>query len=197
MSNYYEVGVMANKNVAKALDEFFESAEAKANWSNYERRTLSDGSTMYRSEINNHPSWFKIGQKFLATLHEFQYSKDADDAYRCILVSESGVKDEHSNIPGQEIFDEFDTSNEINYPEDFETADSVVQIEQALRDSDKETSSDVIGSVTAEADTWEVFEDLSARYIGGDAKFREGMDAALTIITGYNMAEIAYIVSNA
>lgn len=198
MSITYEIGIMANKNVAKALDEFFGSAAAKRNWSEYEKKQLSDGSTMYRTWCNNHPSWYEIGKQFLATLHEFSCSIIEDDAYRCIMISDEGYKDEYSNDIGQVIFEDFNASNDINYPESFETSDDISDIEKALEISDCEKSSEIMTGLLMDTDvsTYKSFEDLAGRYIGGSADFRKGIDAALTILLAYNMKEVANMVSN-
>ena len=189
----YEIGIMANKNVADALDEFFESADAKKNWGKYEKKHLADGSTMYKTWAYNHPSWYEIGKKFFATMHEFSSSKIDDDAYRCIMISDEGSSNEYSNDIGQMIFEDFYYSKIINYPESFEATDDISEIEKALKTSTYEKSSEVMTVLLTDTDvsTYKTFEDLAGRYICGNSDFRKGIDVALTILLDYNMKEVA------
>lgn len=197
MSVLYEIGIMANKNVAEALDEFFESDDAKRNWSKYQKKQLSDGSTMYLTKINNHPSWYEIGKRFLAIFHEFEHSKETDDAYRCILVSDESNRDEYCNIIGLEIFEDFNSAYEINYPETFDE-DDISGIKKALEASDYDKSSVVMADLLMDTDvsTHKMFEDLAGRYLDGNSEFRKGIDAALTILLTFNMKEVAEKVAS-
>ncbi len=193
MSCTYEIGIMANKNVAEALDKFLESEDAKKNWSSYERKTLTDGSTMYRTWCNNYPSYYPIGKEFLKTIRKFVSSADIDDAFRCVMLSEEGSKEEILSALGDEIFEDFEVLREINYPEDFDTVEDVVQIEQTLRDSDADKNAKIMSDflMDDQVKTYMMFEDLAAKYIGGSEEFRKGIDAALTTLLSYNMKEVA------
>lgn len=198
MSITYEIGIMANKNVADALDEFFENADAKRNWSKYEKKQLADGSTMFRTWTNNHPSWYEIGKKFLATMHEFSSSKIDDDAYRCIMISDEGSSNEYSNDIGRMIFEDFNYSKIINYPESFEAADDISEIETALKASTYDKSSEVMAVLLTDSNvsTYKTFENLAGRYICGNSDLRKGIDVTLTLLLDYNMKEIANKIAN-
>ncbi len=189
---------MANKNVADALNEFFDSAAAKRNWSKFEKKQLADGSTMYRTWCKNHPSWYEIGKKFIATLHEFSKSKIEADAFRCIMISDEGYSDEYSNDIGLLIFEDFYSSNIISYPESFESMDDISEIEKALQTSDYERSDEIMTELLTDTDisTYKTFEDIAGRYICGNSDFRKGIDVALTILLAYNLQEIANKVAN-
>ena len=199
----YEIGIMANNRAAKAIDAFFESEDAKKNWSEYERKELSDGSTMYRTWCNNHPSWYKIGKKFLEVIRGFEKSNYEPDALRCIMVSEEGFKEEISNTPGQLFFEDFESSNEINYPVSFEdsgTDDESIAADKAIMDialnCDREKSSEVMASLLMDdkVSSYEMFEDLASAYHLHGSEYRNGMDLALSILTGHKLVEIAEIV---
>ncbi len=199
MSCSYEIGVMANKNVALALDKFFESEDAKTNWSRYERKKLSDGTTMYRTWCNNHPSFYSIGKKFLEVLKSFKESELGPDAFKCIMVSEEGSKEEISNVPGQLFYEDFDSANEINYPESFEDStdyDSIAvndEIQNIAAKCDMDTSASKLAELLMddENSTYKMFEELASAYDSGSAEFRKGMDSALSVVTGWNLLSIA------
>ena len=195
MSCTYEIGLMANKKVAEKVDAFIESDEAKKNWGRWDRKVLQDGSTMYRTWQNNHPSWYPVGKKFLELIKSFEESKYEPDAFRCIMISEEGYKEEHSNTPGQLFFEDFDSPYEIQYPETFEASDDVDMVKQALIDCDCDASAEVIADAIAQADVSMSFEALATSYVEGDASFRKGMDNALFNLLGLNMAQIASKVS--
>ena len=200
MSCSYEIGIMANKNVARALDDFIESE--KEDWSYWERKKLSDGSTMYKTEIRNHPTWFTAGKKFLARLNAFSYSKNKNDAFRCIIVNEeSGSKEEHSNIPGQEYFADFGTLKEINYPESFEAESDNDVINKLVDKRQKCDSQDVaerLFTLLNDDSTPSyagVFEDWCYSYIHGTKEFREGLDSAIATLTGHKLSELADMIA--
>lgn len=195
----YEIGIMAGKNAAKKIDAFFESEDAKKNWSEYERKELSDGSTMYRTWCNNHPSFYSIGKKFLEVIKSFEKSKYEPDALKCIMVSEEGNKDEYSNTPGQLFFEDFDSTNEINYPVSFEDNtdyDSVAvndEIQNIAATCDMDISASKLAELLMddENSTYKMFEELASAYDTGSAEFRKGMDSALSVVTGWNLLSIA------
>ncbi len=117
MSLAYEIGLMANENVAKAVDAFFSSDEAKKTWGKYDRVELDNGSVMYRTWCNNHPSRSTAGMMFLDTIRRFEGALSSKDAFKCILLSENGDCDEYSNAPGRASFDTIGHTSMITYPE--------------------------------------------------------------------------------
>lgn len=199
MSISYEIGIMAGKNAAKKIDAFFESEDAKKNWSKYERKELSDGSTMYRTWCNNHPSFYSIGKEFIKVLKNLQESKYGPDAFKCIMVPEEGNRDEYSNIPGRLFFENFDFTNEINYPESFEDNtdyDSAAvndEIQNIAAKCDMDTSASKLAELLMDVEnpTYKMFEELASAYDSGSVEFRKGMDRALSIVTGWNLLSIA------
>ena len=195
----YEIGIMAGKNAAKEISAFFDLGDVKDKWSEVERKTLSDGFTMYRTWINNHPSWYLVGKKFLEVIKNLADTDNEDDAYRVVMVSEEGYTEEYSNTIGQEVFEDFTSSNEINYPESF--ADSTDYDAEAVNEEiqniaakcDMDTSAEKLAELLMgdENSTRKMFEELASAYHDGSADFRKGMDRALSIVTGWDLLSIA------
>ena len=196
MSTSYEIGVMANKNVAKALDDFIGSDIAKENWKYWERKELKDGSTMYKSDINNYPSHYEVGRKFLEVFESFKQSEEIDDAYKLVMSPQENGSSEMGNEIGQSIFEDFSYTNEINYPSEFTTSeedDALSRIRQAHDDCDEEKAASELSDILMDdkIGTYMSFESLAYRYLTENADFKKGMDAALSILLEMNMSELA------
>nr|WP_297765883.1 hypothetical protein [uncultured Butyrivibrio sp.] len=198
MSNTYEIGIMAGKEVAKAIDAFFDTKEAKENWRYHEKKVLKDGTSMYRTEMRDHPSMFPVGRGFLDMLRGFESFGGDEYAFRCIMISEEGFKDEVSNTIGQQYFEDFTSSNEINYPDSFEEdePDYIKKIREKGEYCDEEEASHKMTELLMDTDTKSVdmFESLCHRFVSENSDFQKGMDAALIILLGYNLSEIADMI---
>lgn len=195
----YEIGIMAGKNAAEKIDAFFNSEDVKENWSEVERKDLSDGSTMYRTWNNNHPSFYPVGKQFLEVIRNLADTDDEDDAYRVLMVSEEGYSEELSNTAGAKIFEEFCSSRKIEYPESFEdnTDYDLIAVDDEIQNiaakCDMETSSSKLAEILMddENSTYKMFEELACDYHNGNSEFRKGMDRALSIVTGWKLLSIA------
>ncbi len=198
MSQTYEIGIMAGKEVARAIDAFFDTKEAKENWAYHEKKNLKDGSTMYRAEMQNHPSHFPVGRGFLKMLRGFEAFTGEEYAFRCIMISEEGFKDEVSNTIGQQYFEDFTSSNEINYPEEFSDDEPlyIKKIREKGETCDEEDASHKMMELLMDTDTKSVdmFERLCHRYVSENSDYQKGMDAALITLLGYNLSEIADMI---
>ena len=60
-------------------------------------------------------------------------------------------------------------------------------------DYDLEVSADIMAALLMDdsVSTWEVYEDLSCRWVDGSDEFRRGMDCAIGMLTGYYLNDIA------
>ena len=70
------------------------------------------------------------------------------------------------------------------------------KIRNLLRDSDYKKSESVMCALLMDPEykTYKMFEGLALKYIQGSEEFRNGMDAALTEITGYDFNEIVKMI---
>ena len=195
----YEIGIMAGKNAAEKINAFFDNEDVKKNWSEVEKKILPDDTTMYRTWTNNHPSWYEVGKKFLEVIRNLADTENEDDAYRVIMVSEEGYTEEYSNTIGQEVFEDFTSSNEINYPQSFidttdYDADAVdEEIQNIAAKCDMETSASKLAELLMDDgnSTYKMFEELASSYHEGNKDYRRGMDDALSVVVGWKLLSIA------
>ncbi len=74
----------------------------------------------------------------------------------------------------------------------------IEKIKKANAECDSDNAAEVLAEMlmSEEVSTWKMFEYICGRYTSPQATddFREGIDCALAIVTGYDLAEIADII---
>ncbi len=113
MGQWYEVGLQAGRKVTEAVDAFIK-AEHKSdklgdNFDPKARKTLSDGTTIYKWYMKWQPSWYEDEKRFMAVLNKYSddyiatldEDEDEDDyAWKLIAVGDEGGQDEQGNTVG-------------------------------------------------------------------------------------------------
>ena len=205
MGEMYVVGLQAGRKVTEKVDAFIK-AEHKGNgygqnFDPEERKTLSDGSTIYKWQMKWQPTWYENERKFISTLAEFddafiELLCDDDDieeyAYKLVAAGDEGGQDERGNEIGFESFDGLYHSNDVVFPKsDTGDSDDVIKIERAAEDPD--ISSEIMGELLTDPNwsTWKMFESLALDYRFGNADVRKGINLALSALTGFNMNSVA------
>lgn len=201
MSYSYEIGLMAGKNVAKKVDDFFANEETKKNWNPVKRIIFEqDDSVLYKTSSDMHLSWFDKGEEFLKLLDSFNYENGKDNAYKCIILADEGCNKVQTiaNFAGQEAYEDFDVINSINYPEElnYEADANLQYICNIAVECEYDISADVMSRLLMDdkVSSENMFEDLADAYIYGSEEFRSGLDRAVSILTKYSLVEIARLI---
>ena len=201
MGTTYQIGLMAGKNVAKKVDDFFANEETKKNWNAVKRIIFEqDDSALYKTCSDMHLSWFKKGEEFLKLLDSFNYENGKDNAYKCIILADEGCDKVQTiaNFAGQEAYEDFDVINSINYPEepDYEADANLQYICNTAAECECDISAEVMAGLLMdeEVSTEDMFENLANAYRYGSEEFRSGLDRALSILTKYSLVEIARLI---
>lgn len=133
MGQWYNIGLQAGKKVAEAVDAFIK-AEHKGdtlglNFDPEKRKTLSDGTTVYKWSMKWAPSFYKDEGRFVEVLKGFDDNKlPFDDlfadgteeyGYKLVAVGDEGGQDKMGNSIGYEIFDGLYNACEVTYPDEF------------------------------------------------------------------------------
>ena len=129
MGQWFDVGLQAGKSVAEKVDEFIKREGFTPN----KRRTLSDGSTIYRWYMKWNPYWFKDEKRFVELLNTFdgnpEFMSDEEyenTAYKLVAVGDEGGTDEIANDGGYELFDGIYNSYSVTYPAPFDDEDKSI-----------------------------------------------------------------------
>lgn len=133
MGQWYEIGLQTGKKITEAVDAFIK-AEHKSNkpGDNFDpkaRKTLSDGTTIYKWYMKWEPSWYQDEKRFMAVLDTYNDNfiealdddNDADDyAWKLIAVGDEGGSDERGNTAGFDTFEDLYNAAAVTFPEDFD-----------------------------------------------------------------------------
>lgn len=132
MGQYYDIGLQAGRKVAAKVDEFIK----QESFAPESRKTLTDGSTIYRWYMKWDPYWFNDERKFVELLRSFGQENGEiiddeeyfDTSYKLVAVGDEGGRDEESNNGGYELFDELYDSCRVEFPEPFEERSGINEI---------------------------------------------------------------------
>ncbi len=71
-------------------------------------------------------------------------------------------------------------------------------IKRCLTETNTDTSSEVMSELLMDPDTttYKMFEGLAEDYLQGNDDVRKGIDAAVTSLTGWSMASVAWMIIN-
>ena len=133
MGQWYNIGLQAGKKVAEAVDAFIK-AEHKGdtlglNFDPEKRKTLSDGTTVYKWSMKWAPSFYKDEGRLVEVLKGFDDKQlPFDDlfaagteeyGYKLVAVGNEGGQDEMSNSIGYEFFAGLYNAYEVAYHDEF------------------------------------------------------------------------------
>ena len=140
MGQMYDIGLQTGKEVTKAVDAFIKSERKgdipSQNYDPIARKTLSDGTTIYRWYMKWYPSWIDVEKRFLEVLKEFNDEyEDWNRGYKLVAVGDEGDQDERGNDIGFEYFDGLYISNKVTYPEDFEDEKPVTDFKKIAQNA--------------------------------------------------------------
>ena len=199
MGEMYEIGLQTGRKVTEKVDAFI-LAEHKDETNNFDptdRRTLSNGSTIYRWYMKWCPYYFEDEKRFIEVLQQFD--DDAlenipddeieDYAYKYVAVGDQGGQDECGNEIGQDIFDGLYNACAVTFPESFNECKEVLAgYQKADPDEAAQLMSDLLMDDTVT--TCDMYESLCRAFIGGNDDVRKGINRALEILTRYNLEDI-------
>lgn len=136
MGEWYIIGLQTGKKVTEAVDDFIASEHhSDAHGDNFDptnRKTLSDGSTIYRWYMKWNPYQYADEARMVGILQNFNKlnteeltnSEDEDFAYKLVAVGEEGGMDDLANEQGYELFDCLYSNLDVTFPEDWDEEES-------------------------------------------------------------------------
>ncbi|MBP3811346.1 MAG: hypothetical protein ILA15_11660 [Clostridiales bacterium] len=91
---------------------------------------------------------------------------------------------------------ELENTNEK--PHKVSVTDESRVIENCLAEANTDTSSEVMSELLMDPDTttYKMFEGLAEDYLQGNDDVRKGIDSAVTSLTGWSMASVAWMIIN-
>jgi len=138
MGQWYNIGLQTGRKVTEAIDEFIKSEHRSDtvgdNFDPQARKTLSDGTTIYKWYMKWEPYWYKDEQRFMAVLNKFDeefiatLDEDVDEedyAWKLVAVGDDGGLDTCGNEIGFDIFDCLYNAAGVTFPEDFDESKQI------------------------------------------------------------------------
>ncbi len=199
MGEFYEIGLQTGKKVTENVDAFIlaEHKDKDHNFDPADRRTLSNGSTIYRWYMKWQPYFFEDEKRFIKMLQQFdddELENIPDDeiedyAYKYVAVGDEGGQDEGGNEIGYEIFDSLYNANAVTFPESFNECKDIIEgYNNVVPDEAAQLMSDLLMDDTVT--TCDMYESLCRAYINGNDDVRKGINRALEILTRYKLEDI-------
>lgn len=138
MGQWYDIGLQTGRKVTKAVDAFIK-AEHKSdapgdNFDPEARKTLPNGTTIYKWYMKWEPSWYQHQKRFMAVLDKYNdafiatLDEDEDNyAWKLVAVGDEGGSDARGNTIGFDTFDCLNNAAAVTFPEDFDKSEQTLK----------------------------------------------------------------------